>query len=170
MPSQVDLTSFWIILAKRTRAAAPLVASCSLALLLLFGAGCATTQITSGRSMKSVVRPTVTPTRGEVGMASYYANRYHDKKTASGEVYNMHQMTAAHRRLPFGAKVRVTNLRNNRSVVVRINDRGPFARGRIIDLSLAAARHLEMVKAGVARVQVDPANQQPEPSVATATP
>lgn len=80
----------------------------------------------------------------------------------------MNQLTAAHRRLPFGSTVRVTNLTNNRSVIVRINDRGPYKRGRIIDLSLAAARQLDMVKAGLARVQIDPANPRPERSVATA--
>lgn len=92
----------------------------------------------------------------EVGVASYYSDRYHGKRTASGEPYNMNEMTAAHRRLPFGAKVRVTNLRNNRSVLVRINDRGPFVRGRVIDLSLAAARKLDMVRAGVTKVEIAP--------------
>ena len=91
-----------------------------------------------------------------MGVASYYAHKYHGKKTASGENYNMHELTAAHRTLPFGSKVRITNLNNNNSVVVRINDRGPFVRGRIIDVSLAAARELDMVRSGVARVEVAP--------------
>ena len=71
----------------------------------------------------------------ETGEASYYADRYHDRRTASGELYKTDSATAAHRTLPFGSLVRVTNLQNGKSVVVRINDRGPFVRGRIIDLS-----------------------------------
>jgi rare lipoprotein A len=74
--------------------------------------------------------------------------------TANGERYNPHGLTAAHKTLPFGTKVRVTNLRTGRSVVVRINDRGPFIRGRIIDLSLGAARVVGLQKSGVARVKV----------------
>ena len=99
-------------------------------------------------------------------MASYYAHNYHGRKTASGETYNMHEMTAAHRRLPFGTRVRVTNLDNNSSVLVRINDRGPFVRGRVIDLSLAAARKLDMVRSGVAKVEVAPVSAQKKRSVA----
>ena len=74
----------------------------------------------------------------ETGLASYYADRYHNKRTASGEPYQRHANTAAHMELPFGAMVRVTNLANGKSVVVRVNDRGNFPRGRIIDLSKAA--------------------------------
>lgn len=91
-----------------------------------------------------------------VGVASYYAHKYHGRKTSSGERYNMHSLTAAHRTLPFGASVKVTNLQNDRSVVVRINDRGPFSKGRIIDVSLEAARRLQMVSAGTARVRLEP--------------
>jgi rare lipoprotein A len=88
-------------------------------------------------------------------MASYYARKYNGRKTASGEIYDMRKMTAAHRTLPFGIKVRVTDLSSGRSVIVRINDRGPFTKGRIIDLSLAAAQKLGIVEAGSAKVQVD---------------
>jgi len=88
-------------------------------------------------------------------MASYYARKYNGRKTASGEIYDMRKMTAAHRTLPFGIKVRVTELSTGRTVVVRINDRGPFIKGRIIDLSLAAAQRLGIVEAGSAKVQVD---------------
>lgn len=70
--------------------------------------------------------------------ASYYAQPYHGRKTASGEVYNMYDYTCAHRTLPFGTKVRVTNLKNNKSVVLRVNDRGPFVKGRTVDLSKQA--------------------------------
>ncbi|QBF25322.1 septal ring lytic transglycosylase RlpA family protein [Pseudomonas tructae] len=88
------------------------------------------------------------------GTASYYGSRHHGKRTASGEPFNQHGMTAAHRSLPFGTRVKVTNLNNERSVVVRINDRGPHSRGRLIDLSRAAAEKLGMIRSGTARVRV----------------
>ena len=88
------------------------------------------------------------------GRASYYGARHHGNKTASGERFDQHALTAAHRTLPFGSWVRVTNLRNDKSVVVRINDRGPYARGRIIDLSKKAAEQLDMLRAGVVPVRV----------------
>ena len=91
----------------------------------------------------------------EVGIASYYGRAHDGRRTASGEVFDMHQMTAAHRTLPFGTRVRVTNLANGKQTVVRINDRGPFRRGRIIDLSLAAARRLGIVGRGIAKVRVE---------------
>ena len=90
----------------------------------------------------------------EEGEASWYGPGFHGKRTASGEVYDMEDMTAAHRRLPFGTLVRVENRDNGRSAVVRINDRGPFARGRIIDLSRAAARDIGMLGPGTARVRI----------------
>jgi rare lipoprotein A len=90
----------------------------------------------------------------QVGYASWYGREYHGKLTASGERFNMRDMTAAHRTLPFGTRARVMNLGNGRSVVVRINDRGPFKRGRIIDLSWGAARRLDMVEEGVVKVAV----------------
>ena len=89
------------------------------------------------------------------GQASYYSSRHHGRRTASGERFNMRALTAAHHSLPFGSQVRVTNLRNQRSVVVRINDRGPYARGRIIDLSRAAAERLGMLGNGVAPVRIE---------------
>ena len=92
----------------------------------------------------------------EEGIASWYGNEYHGRITASGEVFDQEAITAAHRTLPFGTLVHVTNLRNHRTVVVRINDRGPFIRGRIIDLSRGAARELNMLHDGVvpARIEV----------------
>jgi len=90
----------------------------------------------------------------EVGIASWYGKPFHGRRTANGEVYNMHKLTAAHRTLPFGVKVRVTNLQNNRQIVVRINDRGPFKKGRIIDLSKAAAKQLKMIDDGVIKVKI----------------
>ena len=89
------------------------------------------------------------------GKASYYGAKHHGKRTASGERFNQHALTAAHRTLPFGTRVKVTNLNNDRSVVVRINDRGPHIRGRIIDLSREAADRLGMLRAGVVRVRVE---------------
>jgi rare lipoprotein A len=89
-----------------------------------------------------------------VGLASFYGSELHGRKTASGERFNKNALTAAHRAYPFGTTLRVTNLSNNRSVVVRVNDRGPFVRKRIIDVSYAAARSIGMVGRGVARVRV----------------
>lgn len=91
----------------------------------------------------------------EEGEASWYGPGFHGKRTASGEVYNMEAMTAAHRRLPFGTRIRVRNLDNGRAAEVRINDRGPFAHGRILDLSRAAARELGVLGPGVARVRLE---------------
>ncbi len=91
----------------------------------------------------------------EEGIASWYGNEYHGRLTASGEVFNQEAMTAAHKELPFGTIVKVTNLRNRRTVVVRINDRGPFIRGRIIDLSRGAARELNMLHDGIVPVRVE---------------
>jgi len=91
----------------------------------------------------------------EVGIASWYGQEFQGRPTSSREVYNMNDMTAAHRSLPFGTHVMVTNLVNDRSAVVRINDRGPFVRGRIIDLSYAAARVLGIVGPGTARVRLE---------------
>ena len=90
-----------------------------------------------------------------MGDASYYADKYHGRKTASGEVYDMYKMTAAHPFIPFQTIVKVTNRLNNRTVEVRINDRGPFIKGRIIDVSLAAAKRLAMIGPGVVEVQVE---------------
>lgn len=89
------------------------------------------------------------------GVASYYGRRFHGRTTASGERFDMHGLTAAHRTLPFGSKVRVTNPRNGKSVVVRINDRGPFSGGRTIDLSRAAAEEIGLVRAGHGEVELE---------------
>jgi len=88
------------------------------------------------------------------GMASYYGDELAGNRTASGERFDPRQMTGAHRSLPFGSMVRVTNVSNGDSVVVRINDRGPFSRGRIIDISHAAAREIGMHRSGTARVKL----------------
>ena len=88
------------------------------------------------------------------GKASWYGPGFHGRLTANGERYNQNAMTAAHRNLRFGTKVKVTNLNNGRSVIVRINDRGPFIKGRLIDVSAAAARSLNMIHSGVAPVKI----------------
>ena len=88
------------------------------------------------------------------GMASWYGGKFHGRKTANGETYNMNAMTAAHKTLPYGTKVRVTNTRSGGSVVVRINDRGPFIAGRVIDLSRAAASQIGVTSSGVAPVKL----------------
>jgi rare lipoprotein A len=91
----------------------------------------------------------------QVGTASWYGSYFHGKETASGEPFNMYDLTAAHPSLPLGTYVKVTNLRNGRSLVVRVNDRGPVVEGRIIDLSYAAARELDFKKQGIQRVRLD---------------
>ena len=94
----------------------------------------------------------------QTGTASYYGARHHGKRTASGEPFDQHGLTAAHRQLPFGTRVLVTNLSNNKSVVVRINDRGPHTRGRLIDLSRQAAEQLGTLRSGTAKVRVQGMN------------
>jgi rare lipoprotein A len=91
----------------------------------------------------------------ETGVASWYGPPYHNRRGSNGEIYNMHALTAAHRTLPLGSIVRVTNLKTGNSTLVRITDRGPFIEGRIVDLSLAAAKKVDVWQAGLARVRVD---------------
>ncbi len=95
------------------------------------------------------------PPSVQTGLASWYGPKFHGKTTSNTEIYNMYDMTAAHRSLPFGTMVMVTNLTNGKSVIVRINDRGPFIRERIIDLSYAAAQMLGMVGEGVVPVKIE---------------
>ncbi|XXJ20386.1 septal ring lytic transglycosylase RlpA family protein [Desulfovibrio caledoniensis] len=90
----------------------------------------------------------------EIGLASWYGADFHGKKTANGQTYNMYGVSAAHKTLPLGSRVRVTNLQNNRTVVLTINDRGPFVNERILDLSYGAAQKLGTVQTGVAKVRV----------------
>lgn len=93
-----------------------------------------------------------------MGTASYYADRFTGKRTASGEAYDPEDFTAAHRTLPFGTRVRVTDLENGHSVIVRVNDRGPWGNDRLIDISRAAARELGLIRRGHGQVQLVPAN------------
>ncbi|MBK0382798.1 septal ring lytic transglycosylase RlpA family protein [Pedobacter sp. SD-b] len=94
------------------------------------------------------------PKISQTGKASYYADKFNGRRTASGEKFRSSKLTAAHKTLPFGTKVKVTNLRNHRSVKVKINDRGPFVAGRIIDLSKKAARKIGIDKEGVGNVKI----------------
>jgi rare lipoprotein A len=98
----------------------------------------------------------IEPDKGatQTGVASWYGPKYHGRTTANGETYNMYDLTAAHQTLPFGCVVHVRNLDNDKTVVVRINDRGPFKKNRIIDLSYRAAKELDMIQAGTARVKI----------------
>lgn len=105
------------------------------------------------RSVRAAVPPAVNGI--EVGIASWYGHPYHGRTSASGEVYDMEQLTAAHRTLPFGTLVRVVNLENEKMVDVRINDRGPFIDERIIDLSHAAAQAIDLIGPGIARVRLE---------------
>lgn len=95
----------------------------------------------------------------EEGKASFYADKFHGRRTASGEIYDQNKLTAAHPTLKFGTRVRVTNLFNNKSVIVRINDRGPALKSRIIDLSYEAAKRLDMIENGVVQVRIEVVGQ-----------
>jgi len=114
--------------------------------LLLFLAGCASHRAHSPQADVTGY--------SESGKASYYAMKFQNRKTASGERFNNYAMTAAHKSLPFGTKVIVTNRKNGRTVTVRINDRGPFVKGRIIDLSRAAFAKIENIDKGLAEVKI----------------
>lgn len=115
-------------------------------MVVSFGYGCAAQRAPAG--------PTPSPEPFQEGVASWYGPGFAGKLTASGEVFDPDALTAAHPRLPFGSHVRVVNLENDRSVEVRINDRGPAAGNRIIDLSRRAAELLDMIEAGLARVRI----------------
>lgn len=123
------------------------LAALALSVLLLCVPGCA---LFRGRQ----AAPPPTPP-GEVGTASWYRRGSHGRSTASGEAFDQRELTAAHPSLPPGSRVRVTNLANGRSVVLHINDRGPFAGGRVLDVSYAAARELGMLRRGTTRVRIE---------------
>jgi rare lipoprotein A len=121
-------------------------------------AGCAPRATRPPREEKpEAAQPRKSPPPGahlEEGLASYYGPGLAGRPTASGEKFNPKDLTAAHRKLPFGACLRVVNMENGRSVEVRVNDRGPFVKGRVVDVSLAAAKQLDMLKKGLARVRL----------------
>ena len=91
----------------------------------------------------------------EFGKASYYSKKFQSKKTASGELYDKHKRTAAHKKLPFGTKIKVTNLKNRKTVIVKINDRGPFVKGRIVDLSSSAFNRIAHLETGIIDVKIE---------------
>ena len=124
-------------------------------LLMVALAGCATKPLIINSETKPVEVFAPEAVSVEYGIASYYAGRWIGRLTANGERYRAGDITAAHKKLPFNTRVRVTNLRNGKSVIVRINNRGPYIRGRIIDLSLVAAKRIDMIKNGIVRVKVE---------------
>ena len=109
---------------------------------------------TTGMSRKQIEAIKNHP-KTQIGIASYYGKKFHKKRTANGEIFNMYKVSAAHKSYPLGTKVRVTNLKNGKSLKLVINDRGPFVSGRIIDLSYKAARKLGFVNQGTVKVRID---------------
>jgi rare lipoprotein A len=126
---------------------------------LIVLSGCTAAQVAAPPRVAAIPPPPAGPPPSlvgwqQVGRASWYGDPHHGRKTASGEIYDRHGLTAAHRTLPLGTLARVTNLDNGRSVEVRINDRGPFVDGRIVDLSEGAARRIGPLSAGIMRVRL----------------
>ncbi len=102
--------------------------------------------------------PARNPNYDKTGVASYYGKNHHGNQTANGERFNMNALSAAHTTLPLPTCVKVTNLKNNKSIILRVNDRGPFVKGRIIDVSYAAAKELDFIGAGITQVRVEAMN------------
>lgn len=125
------------------------------AVALLVGGGLAQTELAKARGVDARASGF-----RQVGLASWYGPGFHGRTTASGERFDQNDLTAAHRKLPLGTEVKVTNLQNGRSIVVEINDRGPYIDGRVIDVSKAAARRLGIVEEGVAKVRIEATPQQ----------
>lgn len=122
-------------------------------------------KVASGKTVSDSLTRTVMITDCEEGIASYYADAFHGKKTSSGEIYNMHAYTCAHRWLPFGTRLRVTNLRNGRQCVVRVSDRGPWKHERLIDCSKGAAVALDFVRSGTTMVRIEVDTTSPPDSL-----
>jgi rare lipoprotein A len=131
--------------------------SAAIALVAILLAGCAHKKHARRTPPPPAPAPLATPKPGytETGLASWYGPPYHGRRAANGEIYDMEKLTAAHRTLPFDTWLRVANLDNSKTVEVRITDRGPFVEGRIIDLSHAAARAIDMIGPGIARVRLE---------------
>lgn len=140
----------WVCEPNRGRSEFGFRGAALLVLLVLLASGC-------GKKKVKVAAPAGVPAAAtiEYGIASWYGHPYHGRRAASGEIYDMDKLTAAHRTLPFGTWVRVNNLDNGEAVEVRINDRGPFVAGRIVDLSRAAARNINMIGPGTAQVRLE---------------
>jgi rare lipoprotein A len=126
----------------------------SLFILLIAGSVLAASCSSLHESMDAVYA-NVTPLESDEGIASYYSDKFQGRKTASGERYDRNGLTAAHRSYPFGTLLRVRSTQSGETVIVRVNDRGPSKRSRLLDLSYAAAAHIGMLRAGLARVTVD---------------
>jgi len=123
-------------------------AGLGLTLCALIAAGCASTRTSRPTTAASAAGTRI------VGLASWYGQRHQGHATASGEAFDMNKLTAAHRTMPFGTRLRVTNVENGRSVVVRVNDRGPWVSDRVLDVSQAAAKTLGMTGDGVTKVEI----------------
>ncbi|NUQ80703.1 MAG: septal ring lytic transglycosylase RlpA family protein [Bacteroidetes bacterium] len=132
---------------------------CAITLGLLTGCGSTARFTSEKRPTRKPEATTPVPAKKEeavlTGVASYYGAKFHGRKTANGETFDMYGLSAAHRLLPFGTRLKVTNLANGKSVVVKVNDRGPFVDDRILDLSYGAARELDMLGTGLANVQIE---------------
>jgi rare lipoprotein A len=123
--------------------------------LIILGQGCASSPRFSTGGGEVSYNPGMSPVLTIEGIASYYAQEFHGRQTANGEIYDMYDLTAAHKTFPFNTIVRVRNIDTGSLIVVRINDRGPFIEGRIIDVSYAAARRLDMIQSGTVRVRLE---------------
>jgi len=132
-----------------------LVIGCAVAALVALSPRTEASPTPSVKLPAQIVPPATQEVVSELGLASWYGEEFQGNPTASGEVFDMNGLTAAHRSLPLGTKLRVTNLINNRSLVVRVNDRGPFIQSRFLDLSMAAAKKLGFFGAGVAKVRAE---------------
>lgn len=124
-------------------------------LISAFMWGCSSAQHKAPSAQPTETSSVDRPGYVETGKASFYANLHQSKKTANGEIYDHKLNTAAHKTLPFGAKVRVTNLENGKTIVVKINDRGPFVKGRILDLSRSAFSSIANTSSGIIKVKIE---------------
>lgn len=142
-------------------------AGCLALLSVLVFSGCTSERLSKqGEPAPQENTVSTEPVYKEVGQASWYGPGFHGNKTANGETFNQHKLTAAHPSLPLGTKAEVTNLENGKKVEVKINDRGPYAKDRSIDLSRAAAQQLGMTKDGAAQVKIEVKPDQKQDSVA----
>lgn len=132
---------------------------CGLVLSILTGCSSTARFTSEKKPTRKPEAATPVPAKKEeavlTGVASYYGAKFHGRKTANGETFDMYGLSAAHRLLPFGTRLKVTNLANGKSVVVKVNDRGPFVDDRILDLSYGAARELDMLGTGLATIQIE---------------
>lgn len=139
------------------------IAKLSKLLIILFSLslfGCSTVHAKTKPNQNQTITTKKPSTFTEFGLASYYGDSVNGHKTANGEIFHNKKLTAAHKKLPFGSLVKVTALWNGKSVIVRINDRGPYPKGRIIDLSKSAAEKLNLVGKGIGKVKIELINQK----------